>query len=68
MLYKSLKDTKLKITPTCFWRLAGSGSTKTVSFTKPHKKKSHGVKSGDRGATALTRRHLFVLYVVQNTK
>ena len=31
------------------WRLAGSGGTKTVSFTNPHKKKSHGVKSGDRG-------------------
>ena len=30
-------------------RLAGSGGTKTVSFTNPHKKKSHGVKSGDRG-------------------
>jgi len=37
------------------------------SKTNPHKKKSHGVKSGDRGATALTRR-LLVLYVVQNTK
>jgi len=31
------------------WRLAGSGGTKTVSFTNPKKKKSHGVKSGDRG-------------------
>ena len=32
------------------WRLAGSGGTKTVSFTNPQKKKSsHGVKSGDRG-------------------
>ena len=31
------------------WRLAGSGGTKTVSFTNPHKKKSYGVKSGDRG-------------------
>ena len=31
------------------WRLAGSGGTKTVSFTNPHKEKSHGVKSGDRG-------------------
>ena len=30
------------------WRLAGSGGTKTVSFTNPQKKKSHGVKSGDR--------------------
>ena len=31
------------------WRLAGSGGTKTVSFINPQKKKSHGVKSGDRG-------------------
>jgi len=31
------------------WILAGTGDTKTVSFTNPHKKKSHGVKSGDRG-------------------
>ena len=30
-------------------RLAGSGGTKTVSFTNPQKKNSHGVKSGDRG-------------------
>ena len=37
-------DTVAKI-----WRLAGSGGTKTVSFTNPQKKKSHGVKSGDRG-------------------
>jgi len=37
-------DTIVKI-----WRLAGRGGTKTVSFTNPQKKKSHGVKSGDRG-------------------
>ena len=37
-------DTVAKI-----WRLAGSGGTKTVSFTNTQKKKSHGVKSGDRG-------------------
>jgi len=37
-------DTVMKI-----WRLAGSGRTKTVSFTNPQKKKSHGVKSGDQG-------------------
>jgi len=37
-------DTVVKI-----WRLAGSGGTKRVSFTNPQKKKSHGVKSGDRG-------------------
>jgi len=33
-------DTVAKI-----WRLAGSGNTKTVSFTNPQKKKSDGVKS-----------------------
>ena len=37
-------DTVAKI-----WRLAESGGTKTVSFTNPQKKKSDGVKSGDRG-------------------
>ena len=37
-------DTVAKI-----WRLAGNGGTNTVSFTNPQKKKSHGVKSGDRG-------------------
>ena len=31
------------------WRLAGTGGTKTVSFTNPHKKKSQGVRSGDLG-------------------
>jgi len=39
----SSSDTVAKI-----WRLAGSGGTKTVSFTNPQKKKSHGVRSGDR--------------------
>jgi len=43
--------------------LAGSGGTKTVSFTNTQKKKSHEVKSGDRMATALTR-HLFFLCVL----
>jgi len=37
-------DTVAKI-----WRIAGSRGTKTVSFTNPQKKKSHGVKSGDLG-------------------
>ena len=41
---QSSGDTDAKI-----WRLAGSGCTKTVTFTNPQKKKSHGVKSGDRG-------------------
>jgi len=40
----SSDDTVVKI-----WTLAGSGGTKTASFTNPQKKKSHGVKSGDRG-------------------
>jgi len=31
------------------WRLGGNGGTKSVSFTNPQKKKSHRVKSGDRG-------------------
>ena len=39
----SSSDTVAKI-----WRLAGSGGTKTVSFTNPQKKKLHGVKSGDQ--------------------
>ena len=29
--------------------ISRSGGTKTLSFTNPHKKKSYGVKSGDRG-------------------
>ena len=31
------------------WRLAESGGTKTVAFTNPQKKKSQGIKYGDRG-------------------
>ena len=31
------------------WTPAGSGGTKTVSFTNPRKTKSHRVKSGDPG-------------------
>jgi len=31
------------------WRLAGSGGSKTVSFTNPQKKMLHGVKSGVQG-------------------
>ena len=33
--------------------ISGSGGAKTVSFTNPQKKKSHGVKSGDRGGHRL---------------
>jgi len=51
----SSNDTVVKI-----WRLAVSGGTKTVSFTNPQKKKSHGVKSGDGVATALMRHLLFL--------
>jgi len=39
----SSADTVVKI-----WRLVGSGGTKRVSFTTRQKKKSYGVKSGDR--------------------
>jgi hypothetical protein len=31
------------------FRVIGTGGTQTSSFTKPHRKKSRGVKSGDRG-------------------
>jgi len=48
-------DTVAKI-----WRLARSGGTKTVSFTNPQKKKSHGVNPGTGLATALTRHLLFL--------
>ena len=43
------------------WRLAGSGGTKTVSFTNPQKKKSRKVLNpGTRVPTALTRHLLFL--------
>jgi len=42
------------------WRLVGIGGTKTVSFTEPQKKNSHGVNQGTGVATALTRRLLFL--------
>jgi len=47
-------DTVAKI-----WRLAGSGCTKTVSFTNPQKKKSHGVKSGDRSGHRINASYSF---------
>ena len=31
------------------WKIEWGGGTKTVYFTNPQKKVSHGVKSGDRG-------------------
>jgi len=49
-------DTVAKI-----WRLAGSGGTKTVSFTNPQKKKLHGVKSGDRGGHRINESSSFPL-------
>jgi len=52
-------DTVVKI---C--RLAGSGGTKTMSFTNPQKKKLHGVKSGSGVATALTHHHHLFLCVL----
>jgi len=47
-------DTVAKI-----WRLAGSGGTKTVSFTNHQKKKSHGVKSGDRSGHRINASYSF---------
>ena len=46
-------DTVAKI-----WRLAES--TKTVSFTNPQKKKSHGVKSRDRGGHRINASSFFL--------
>ena len=48
-------DTVAKI-----WRLAGNGGTKTVSFTNPQKRKSHGVKSGDRGGHRINASYFFL--------
>jgi len=48
-------DTVAKI-----WRLAGSGDTKTVSFTNPQKKKSHRVKSGDQGGHRINASSFFL--------
>ena len=42
------------------WRLAGSGGTKTVSFTNPQKKKSHGVKSEDRSGHRINASSFFM--------
>ena len=43
----SISATASMIRSRSFWRLAGTGGTKTMSFTNPHKKKSQGVKSGE---------------------
>jgi len=53
-------DTVAKI-----WRLAGSGGTKTVSFTNPQKKMSHGVKSGDRGGHRINVPSSFPVHPIQ---
>ena len=45
------------------WRLAGSGGTKTVSFTNPRRKCRTGLNPGTGVATALTR-HLLSLCVL----
>jgi len=47
-----------------FWRLAGSGGTKTVSFTNPQKKKLHGVKSGDRGGHHINASSSFPVHLI----
>jgi len=49
-------DTVVKI-----WRLAGSGGTKTVSFTNSQKKKSHGIKSGDHGGQCINTSSSFLV-------
>jgi len=46
-------------TVTKIWRLAGSGGTKTVSFTNPQKKKSHGIKSRDWGGHCINESSSF---------
>jgi len=48
-------DTVVKI-----WRLAGSGGTKTVSFTNPRRKSRTGLNPGTGVATALTHHLLFL--------
>ena len=57
---QSSGDTVAKI-----WRLAGSGGTKTVPFTNPQKKKSHGVKSGDRRGYRINASSSFPLRPIQ---
>jgi len=52
----SSSDTVAKI-----WSLAGSGGTKTVSFTNPQKKKSHRVKSGDCGGHRINATSSFLV-------
>ena len=47
-------------------RLAGSGGTKTVSFTNPQKKKSHEVKSGDRGGHRISASSSFPVRPIQH--
>ena len=51
-------DTVAKI-----WRLAGSGGTKTMSFTNPRRKSRTGLNPGTGVATALTH-HLLLLCVI----
>jgi len=46
------------------WTLAGRGGTKTVSFTNPQKKKSHGVKSGDRGGHRINASYSFSVHPI----
>ena len=53
-------DTVAKI-----WRLAGSGGTKTVSFTNPQKKKLYGVKSGYRGGHRINASSSFPVRPIQ---
>jgi len=55
----SSSDTVAKI-----WRLAGSGGTKTVSFTNPQKKKLHGVKSGNQGGHRINASSSFPVHPI----
>jgi len=52
-------DTVAKI-----WRLAGSGGTKTVSFTNPQNKKSYGVKSGGQDGHHINTSSSFPVYPI----
>jgi len=53
------------VTVAKIWRLAGSGGTKTVSFTNLQKKNSHGVKSGDRGGHRINASSSFPVRPIQ---
>jgi hypothetical protein len=47
-------------------RLAGSEGTKTVSFTNPQNKKSHGVKSGEQSGHRINASSSFLVRPIPN--